>query len=207
MSWPFHLYIGIKTWTHTSWSRLHLPSHQQPCHRWRRSLIAGKRAKENGQKEGRGGKTHPELTTSTNPHKCLKFCKIYMLPWIMAAYGKCNNANKLSCKCEEPQPAFQRCWWQTWHHRARRKGRRWLLMLVLPFMQKDTSQYISHCFWRTPSKLLTWQDGVMQTQICTGHPAHPRTSAAGLVQFFVVPCSLNIWVCHIRPLKMIVWSL
>lgn len=136
------------------------------------------------KKKGRKEKTHPELTILTNPHKCLKFCKIYhMLPQLMQTY-----ASKLSCNYERPQVCHQQVWKAGWHHTARRKGRSWSLVLVLPFRHKNTSQYISHCFWKTPSKFLTWhnslQGELMQTQVCTVHPniLNPRTSAVGLVQ-------------------------
>lgn len=102
-----------------------------------------------------------------------------MLPRLIQAY-----ASKLCCKYDWSQPALQTCWGQTWHHRARRKGRSW--SLVLPFRQN-----ISHCFWRAPSKVLTWhrslQDGLMQTQIWTIHPTQPKSqdfsSRTGSMQF------------------------
>lgn len=178
-----------------------VPSHQQPSNR-RRSLVAGKRARENEQKEGREGKTHPELTLLTNPHRCLKFCKIYhMLPLLMQTYA---NTDPVTVRGLS-------------------------LLSRLPGDRPDTTEQgekveADHWCWCSPSGRRThpstaaiasgghpaksWPGTAVCrmdwcTPRCVQYSPKPKSQdlAVGLVQFFVIPCSLNAWVCHIRPLK------
>lgn len=98
-------------------------------------------------------------------------------------------ANQLSCKYEGPQPAFQMCWWQTWHHRARRKGRSWSLVLLLPFRQKDTSAIAAggHPANSWPGTAACEMDWCRPRYVQhTQHSLQPP--AVGLLQFFVIPC-------------------